>query len=88
MNYSTDSVRAERETLGKPAGFTEYKVVSVYESGLGTFFLGAAAIPVKKMEMVLNREATEGWQVIFQVVEQRRFLLFWKRETIIITLGR
>jgi hypothetical protein len=92
MNKAESSFQQERGagagSPGPSGRFREYKVVSVYESGLGTFFLGAAAIPVKKMEMVLNREATEGWQVVFQVVEQRRFLLFWKRETIIITLGR
>ncbi|MEA5286056.1 DUF4177 domain-containing protein, partial [Vibrio parahaemolyticus] len=27
-------------------------------------------------------------QVVFQVVEQKRFMLFWKREAVIITLGR
>ena len=68
--------------------YKEYKVIMVLESGLGTIFLGAAGIPIKKMETTLNKEAAEGWQVVFQIVEQKRFLLFWKREAIIITLGR
>ncbi|HMA84600.1 MAG TPA: DUF4177 domain-containing protein [Desulfosalsimonadaceae bacterium] len=68
--------------------YKEYKVIMVLESGLGTIFLGAAGIPIKKMETALNKEAAEGWQVVFQIVEQKRFLLFWKREAIIITLGR
>ena len=68
--------------------FKEYKVIHIVEGGLGTIFLGASGIPIKKMEMTLNKEAAEGWSVVFQVVEQKRFLLFWKREAIIVTLGR
>jgi hypothetical protein len=40
------------------------------------------------METALNKEVAEGWQVVFQIVEQKRLLLFWKREAVIITLGR
>ena len=36
----------------------------------------------------LNALAAEGWQVVFQVLEQKRFWLFWKREALIVTLGR
>jgi len=66
----------------------EYKVLHIVESGVGTILLGASGIPVKKMETELNRQAVEGWQVVFQVIEQKRFMLFWKREAIIVTLGR
>ncbi|AQQ09697.1 hypothetical protein L21SP3_01507 [Sedimentisphaera cyanobacteriorum] len=68
--------------------YKEYKVITVVESGFGTIFLGASGIPTDKMESSLNMEAAEGWQVVFQIVEQKRFLLFWTREAIIITLGR
>jgi hypothetical protein len=68
--------------------FSEYKVVHIVEGGLGTIFLGASGIPLRKMELLLNQAAAEGWQVVFEVVEQKRFLLFWKREAIIVTLGR
>jgi hypothetical protein len=47
--------------------YKEYKVIHVVEGGLGTIFLGASGIPVKKMETVLNIEATDGWQVVFQI---------------------
>ncbi|OLF42120.1 DUF4177 domain-containing protein, partial [Vibrio parahaemolyticus] len=50
--------------------------------------LGASGLPVQKMEAELNKYAQDGWQVVFQVVEQKRFMLFWKREAVIITLGR
>jgi len=68
--------------------YKEYKVIHVVEGGLGTIILGASGIPVKKMETVLNLEASDGWQVVFQVIEKKRFLLFWSREAVIITLGR
>ncbi|MGV3001623.1 DUF4177 domain-containing protein [Vibrio sp.] len=68
--------------------FTEYKVVNIVEGGCGTILLGASGLPVQKMEAELNKYAQDGWKVVFQVVEQKRFMLFWKREAVIITLGR
>lgn len=70
------------------SGFKEYKVEHLTEGGCGTIFLGASGVPVKKMEALMNKEAADGWQVVFQIVEQKRFLLFWKREAVIITFGR
>ena len=68
--------------------YTEYKVIHVVEGGCGTLLLGASGIPVKKMENELNELSSAGWQVVFQIIEQKRFLLFWKREAVVITLGR
>lgn len=68
--------------------FKEYKVIHVIEGGLGTVFLGASGIPIKEMQRTLNTEAAQGWSVVFQLVEQKRFMLFWTREAVIITLGR
>ena len=68
--------------------FTEYKVVNIVEGGCGTLLLGASGIPVKKMETTLNELSSVGWQVVFQIIEQKRFLLFRKREAVVITLGR
>lgn len=68
--------------------YTEYKILHVTEGGLGTIFLGASGLPLKKLESILNKEAADGWQLVFQLVEQKRFMLFWKREAVIITLGR
>jgi hypothetical protein len=70
------------------SGYREYKVLHVVEGGFGTIFLGASGLPLKKMEMVLNEHVAEKWQVVFQVIEQKRFWLFWKREAVIITMGR
>lgn len=74
--------------MGNGMSYKEYKVMHIVEGGLGTIFLGASGIPIKKMEIQLNKQASDGWSVVFQVVEQKRFLLFWKREAIIITFGR
>jgi hypothetical protein len=68
--------------------YSQFKVIHVMEGGCGTVLLGASGIPVAKMEETLNKEAAHGWQVVFMVVEQKRFLLFWTREAVIITLGR
>ena len=66
----------------------EYKVIYVVEGGCGTLILGSSGIPVKKMESELNKLSSSGWKVVFQVIEQKRFFLFWKREAVVITLGR
>ena len=68
--------------------YKEYKVLQVSEGAFGTIFLGASGMPLKKLEAVLNEEAADGWQVVFQVIESRRFWLFWSREAVILTLGR
>lgn len=68
--------------------YREYKVLEVSEGALGTLFLGASGMPLKKLETTLNEQASDGWQLVFQVVERRRFWLFWSRESVIITLAR
>jgi hypothetical protein len=68
--------------------FDEYKIVHITEGGCGTILFGSAGLPLKKIEATLNEEATKGWQVVFQVLENKRFLLFWTREAMIVTFGR
>jgi hypothetical protein len=68
--------------------FKEYKVEIVAEGGCGTLLLGASGLPVKKLEATLNQAAAEGWELAFQVIEKKRYLLFWTRETVLLTLGR
>ena len=51
--------------------YKEYKVEVIEEGACGTIFLGSARMPVKRLEAKLNEAAAEGWQVVFQVVEQR-----------------
>lgn len=68
--------------------YKEYKVIHIVEGGCGTIILGSSGLPLKKMELELNSYASDGWQVVFQVLERKRFLLFWTRESVIVTLGR
>lgn len=68
--------------------YSEYKVLEVSEGALGTLFLGASGLPLQRLEATLNEQAAEGWQLVFQVIESKRFMLFWRREVVIITLGR
>ena len=68
--------------------FKEYKLVLVAEGGCGTILLGSSGLPLKKAEAVMNQHGAEGWSVVFQVIEKKRFLLFWQREALIITFGR
>lgn len=70
------------------ATYKEYKVVTIVEGGCGTILLGASGLPVQRLEADLNRYAQDGWEVVFQVIEKKRFMLFWQREAIILTLGR
>lgn len=68
--------------------FKEYRVIVITEGGCGTILLGSSGLPIETIEITLNRYAAEGWQVVFQVVEKKRFWLFWQREALIVTLGR
>ncbi|RUO80826.1 DUF4177 domain-containing protein [Idiomarina tyrosinivorans] len=68
--------------------FSEYKVMHIVEGGCGTILLGSSGLPLKQIESTLNAEAAHGWQLVFQVIEKKRFFLFWEREAAIITLGR
>ncbi len=68
--------------------YKEYKVIHVAEGGCGTILLGASGLPLKKIENTLNEAAADGWQLVFKVIERKRFWLFWNREAAIITLGR
>lgn len=68
--------------------YSEYKVVHIVEGGCGTILLGSSGLPIKKVEVELNSLVSEGWQLVFQVIERKRFWLFWNREAVIITLGR
>tara|TARA_Y100000389_G_scaffold154546_1_gene155076 strand:+ start:818 stop:1033 length:216 start_codon:yes stop_codon:yes gene_type:complete len=66
----------------------EFKIEIIKEGALGTIFLGASSLPIKKMETVLNKYGQNGWDVSFQLIEQRRLFLFWQRESAIITFFR
>lgn len=68
--------------------YREYKVIHVVEGGCGTILLGSSGLPLQKLEATLNEEAADGWTLVFKVIERKRFLLFWEREAVIITMAR
>lgn len=62
-----------------------YKVIEVMESGISVIFLGASSLPLQKVEMELNRMSSQGWSLAFQVMEKKRYLLFWNVDRMILT---
>ena len=36
----------------------------------------------------MNRYGEAGWEVVFMLVERKRFALFWQREAAVITFSR
>lgn len=53
--------------------YKEYKVLHIVEGGIGTLFLGSSGIPIKQLETTLNKEAANGWTLVFQFVEKNVF---------------
>ena len=84
----TQAIQVTGGNQGGQSRFREYKVVFVAEGGCGTILLGASGLPIQKLEATINEHAAQGWQVVFQVIENKRFLLFWTREAMVITFGR
>ena len=66
----------------------QYDVEVVVEGGCGTVLFQASALPIDRMREVLNRRGMEGWTFNFMTLEQKRFLLFWKREAAIMIFSR
>ena len=66
----------------------EFKVEVIKEGALGTIFLGSSNLPIKKMEAVMNKYGEEGGDVCFQGIEKTRLLLFWSRESVVMTFSR
>jgi hypothetical protein len=66
----------------------EYQVV-VYREGLwGSIFLGGSKFNPEKFGNFLNEHANNGWKVITMEREIRRTLLFFKREAMLVIMGR
>ncbi len=66
----------------------KYKVIEVAESGVSVIFLGASSLPLQKVEMELNRMSAQGWSLAFQVMEKKRFLLFWNIDRMVLTFQK
>lgn len=66
----------------------EYRVLEVTEGGCGTLLLGSATVSTDRLENALNQAGAEGWEVVFQIIEKQRYMLFWQRERVLVTLKR
>lgn len=66
----------------------KYKVTEIAESGLSVVFLGASSLPLQRVELEINKEAADGWVMDFQVIEKKRFLLFWSVDRLILTFRK
>ena len=65
-----------------------YKVVIYRESLLGSLILGQSKVDPVRFSEFLNANAADGWEVVTMEREQRRVLLFFKREAFIVILQR
>jgi len=74
--------------IQKSDGARQFKVELVKESGAASILLGESRMPVKRLQEMLNHYGAQGWSVDFMFVEQRRLLLLFKREAVIVTLSR
>jgi len=44
--------------------------------------------PIQALTNYLNEQADDGWEMVFQLVTRRLFLLFWSCERVVVTLGK
>lgn len=66
----------------------EYKVAIYREPLLGSIFLGGSRVDPVRYSKFLNENAADGWEVVTMEREQRRELLFWKREAFVTIMKR
>lgn len=66
----------------------EYKAVIYQEGMLGSLLLGQSKVNPVKFSEFLNRNASDGWEVVTMEKDIRRMLLFWSREGYIVIMKR
>ncbi len=66
----------------------EALVVNYNESALSTLFLGSAKVNTERLTEFLNTYLKQGFSIRAVQREQRRMLLFFKREAFIIFLEK
>ena len=75
----------------KPTSFqsVSYKVEEVAESGCSAMLFGSSRFPSEKLQEVLNKNASMGWEFDFMSMETRpRFLGLSRIETAIVIFSR
>jgi hypothetical protein len=66
----------------------EYKVIVYQEGMLGSLLLGASKVNPVRFSEFLNRNAADGWRVVTMEKDNRRMLLFFRREGYIVVMAR
>ena len=66
----------------------EALVINYNESALSTLFLGSAKVNTERLTKFLNTYLKQGFSIKAVQREQRRMLLFFKREAFIIFLEK
>jgi len=66
----------------------EYKVAVYREGMLGSLFLGGSKVDPVKFSEFLNKNGSEGWEVVTMEREIRRMLLFFSREAFMVIMKR
>jgi hypothetical protein len=66
----------------------EYKVVIYQEGALGSLLLGSSKVNPVRFTKFLNENAAEGWRVVTMEKDNRRMLLFWKREAYVVIMSK
>ena len=66
----------------------EYNVLIYQEGLLGSLLLGHSKVDPARFAEFLNRSAREGWRVVAMEKDERRMLLFFKREAYVVILER
>ena len=65
-----------------------YKVVVYKEGLLGSLLLGSSRVNPVRFSTFLNSNAEDGWQVITMEKDIRRELIFFKRESYVVIMGK
>ena len=66
----------------------EYKAVVYQEGMISSIIFGSAKVDPENLSHFLNDNARDGWRVVTMEKDERRTLLFWKREAYVILLER
>jgi len=66
----------------------QYQVVIYQEGALGSVLLGQSRVNPIKFAAFLNQHAAQGWRVVTMEKDQRRFLLFFRREAYCVIMER
>lgn len=82
------AVAASPTPVPHSVGRREFAVRLVQEGGMGVLVAGQSSIGVAALQAVLNEAAAEGWTFEFLIRDNRRFLLLWTRESILVVLSR